>query len=53
MTSTTTPYISIYQQRVNLVAKAITDHSDLDDKTAVNLAAHILEAIERIPEKVR
>lgn len=52
MTSTGT-YISIYEQRVNLVANALIEHSKLDRKTAVELARHVLQAIDRIPERVR
>jgi len=54
MTSTVTPtYISLYDQRLRLVADALTQNSKLSDKDAVKLAAHVLYAIDHIPEKLR
>jgi Family of unknown function (DUF6307) len=46
-------YVSRYDRRVRLVANAVKDHSDLDDKTAVKIAEHALGAIDYLPEKVR
>ena len=51
--TTTGTYISIYEQRVNLVANALMEHSKLNRKTAAELAKHVLRAIDHIPEKVR
>ncbi|MFC4945701.1 DUF6307 family protein [Pseudonocardia sp. GCM10023141] len=52
MSSTT--YVTRYDQRVRLVADALVANSKkIDDKTAVELAVHVLFAIDRIPEKVR
>jgi hypothetical protein len=51
--TTPTTYASRYEQRVALVAHALTQNSQLDDKTAADLAVHVLHAIDRIPEKVR
>lgn len=46
-------YVSLYDQRVALVARALTQNSKIDEKTAADLAVHVLHAIDRIPEKVR
>jgi Family of unknown function (DUF6307) len=48
-----TKYISLYDLRVQLVQKALQDHSDLDDKTSFDLAEHVLDALDHIPEKAR
>jgi AmiR/NasT family two-component response regulator len=49
----TTVYVSRYDQRVRLVAEALTQNSKLTDETAVELAKHVLQALDHIPEKVR
>jgi hypothetical protein len=46
-------YVSLYDQRVRLVAAALTAHSKLTKKAAVELAGHVLYALDHIPEKVR
>jgi uncharacterized protein DUF6307 len=46
-------YISIYEQRVRLVARPLTENSKLSEKDAKDLAVHVLHAIDHIPEKVR
>jgi hypothetical protein len=46
-------YISLYEQRIQLVAAALTQHSKLSEKDASDLAVHVLYAIDHIPEKVR
>ena len=46
-------HISAYDRRVKVVAAALMQHSKLDEKTAVKLAAHVLHALDHIPEKVR
>ena len=51
--TTANPYISRYEHRVELVAKALMEHSELDHATAVALARHVLDALDHIPEKVR
>jgi hypothetical protein len=51
--STSTTYISVYDQRVRLVANALTQNSKLDEKAANELAKHVLYALDHIPEKVR
>jgi hypothetical protein len=49
----TDPYLSIYDQRVRLVAETITANSELDATNARELAVHVLHALDHIPEKVR
>ena len=46
-------YLSLYDQRVKLVADTPMEHSELTEGPAAELAVHILDAIDRIPEKVR
>jgi len=46
-------YISLYEQRIRLVAHALMQHSKLSEKDAADLAVHVLHAIDHIPEKVR
>ena len=53
MASTATPYVSVHDQRVALVAAALRENSKLSEKAAVKLAGHALDALDRIPEKVR
>ena len=48
-----TTYVSLYDQRVQLVAHALMQNSKLGEKAAVDLAVHVLSAIDHIPEKVR
>jgi hypothetical protein len=49
----TTEYVSLHDQRVKLIADALTSHSDLAADTALVLAKHALDALDHIPEKVR
>ena len=49
----TTVYVSRYDQRVRMVAAALTKNSALTDDDAVALAKHVLDALDHIPEKVR
>ncbi len=46
-------YISLYDQRVRLVADALKQNSKLSEKDAMDLAVHALYALDHIPEKVR
>jgi hypothetical protein len=46
-------YVSLYNLRVTLVQKALQNHSDLDDKVSFDLAVHVLDALDHIPEKAR
>lgn len=53
MDITARTYISLYEQRVRLVAYALKQHSKLSEKDVADLAVHVLHAIDHIPEKVR
>jgi ABC-type transport system involved in cytochrome bd biosynthesis fused ATPase/permease subunit len=53
METNTSTYISLYDQRIRLVADALRQHSELSKKDASDLAVHVLYAIDHIPEKVR
>jgi hypothetical protein len=46
-------YVSMYDLRVKMVQKALQDHSKLGDKVARDLAVHVLDALDHIPEKSR
>jgi hypothetical protein len=46
-------FISLYEQRIRLVAQALSQHSKLTEKDAADLAVHVLYALDHIPEKVR
>jgi len=52
MTSNGT-YVSLYDRRIQLVQKALRNHSKLGDKTSFNLAIHVLDALDHIPEQTR
>ena len=51
--STDIKYVSMYDLRVQMIQKALKEHSKLDDKTSFSLAEHVLDALDHIPEKVR
>jgi hypothetical protein len=51
--STNGTYISLYDLRVKQVQKALQDHSTLDDTTSFELAEHVLDALDHIPESSR
>ncbi len=46
-------YVSLHDQRLRLVADAMVQNSKLSDDAAMKLAAHVLYALDHIPEKVR
>jgi hypothetical protein len=46
-------YIPLYERRVKLVADALAGHSELSEKTAMEVAVHVLHALDHIPEEVR
>jgi hypothetical protein len=46
-------FLTPYEIRVNLVRDAIKAHSKLGDKAAADLAEHVLNALDSIPEKIR
>jgi len=51
--TTSGTYVSLYDLRVKMVQKALLDHSTLDDKAAFDLAEHVLDALDHIPEQAR
>jgi hypothetical protein len=51
--TTSEAYVSLYDLRVKLVQKALQEHSTLDDKTSFELAEHVLNALDHIPEQAR
>lgn len=51
--TTPVPYVSLYDRRVRMVQRAVTENSKLDDKAALALAEHVLNALDHMPEKVR
>jgi hypothetical protein len=46
-------YVSLHDQRLRLVADALVQNSKLSDDAALELAVHVLYALDHIPEKVR
>jgi len=48
-TTLQTPYV----HRLELVTDTIKTHSKLADKAASELAVHVLQALNSIPEKIR
>ena len=52
MTSLTAPRTP-YTVRLELVAETIRAHSKLKDQAASDLAVHVLQALNSIPEKMR
>jgi hypothetical protein len=46
-------FLTPYEIRVNLVRDTITAHSKLGDEAAADLAVHVLNALDSIPEKIR
>jgi hypothetical protein len=53
MTTTDTTYVSLYDLRVEMVQKALRANSSLDETAAHDLAVHVLDALDHIPEKAR
>lgn len=49
----TTKFVSRYEVRVDLVRDALREHSKLDEKTARDLAVHVVHALDHLPESVR
>jgi hypothetical protein len=49
----TVKYMSTYDRRVMLIKDTLKAHSKLSDKASFELAEHVLDALNHIPEKVR
>jgi hypothetical protein len=48
-----TSVLSQYENRLKTVSDIVRDHSKLGHKAADQIAAHVLHALDTIPEKVR
>jgi Family of unknown function (DUF6307) len=48
-----TTFRSPYARRLELVRDTITSHTKFGDKEASELAEHVLDALNSIPEKIR
>ena len=48
-----TPLRTPYIERLEMVRDTVKAHSNLGDKAAIELATHILHALNSIPEKMR
>lgn len=46
-------YVSRYDARVDLVRKTIQELTQLDDKTAQDVAVRIVHVVDHVPESVR
>lgn len=46
-------YVSQHQQRVDRVADTIKAHTKLGKKASEELAVHVLQVIDYVPEKMR
>jgi hypothetical protein len=49
----TVEYVSLYDQRVKLVQDTLMKYSKLGDDIAHQLAVHVLDDLDHIPEKAR
>jgi hypothetical protein len=48
-----TTYVSLYDKRVKIVSETLRKHSDLTEEAAAQLAVHVLDVLDHIPEKMR
>ena len=46
-------FTSAYDRRLKLVEDVLTDRTKLDGKAARDLAVHVLNELDHIPERVR
>ncbi len=51
--STVINFRTPYEHRVALVQDVLTQSTDLDEKASYALAVNVLQALDRIPEKMR
>lgn len=51
--SSTTPFVSAYDRRVQMIVDVIEEHTRLDKSEAHDLATRILSVIDHIPERIR
>lgn len=48
-----TGFVSHYEHRIRFVQQAVRQHSKLSDKASRELAVHVLDALDHIPETTR
>lgn len=46
-------FMTPYEHRVELVQKVIKENTALDENASLALAVNVLQALDRIPEKIR
>lgn len=51
--SSTMPFVSVYDRRVQIVLGVIQDRTQLKEPEATDLAKRILAEIDHIPERIR
>ena len=51
--STVINFMTPYEHRVALVQNVLQQNTKLDEKKSYALAAQVLQALDRIPEKIR
>jgi hypothetical protein len=51
--STVIDFMTPYEHRVSLVQNVVTQNTQLDEKASHALAVTILQALDRIPERIR
>lgn len=51
--TTTTPYVSVHDQRVRMVADVLTARSGMAEESAMEAAVHVVYALDHRPEAVR
>jgi hypothetical protein len=51
--STVINFMTPYENRIALVQGVLTQNTKLDDKSSYALAVSVLQALDRIPEKMR
>jgi|GEM_PF-4729937 len=51
--STVINFMTPYEHRVALVQSVLQQNTTLDEKTSYAVATQVLQALDRIPEKVR
>ncbi|MFD4672568.1 DUF6307 family protein [Lentzea sp. NPDC058450] len=50
---TAPPYLTTYERRLKTVQDVVTSRTGLGDQAALELAVHVLRALDHIPERVR
>lgn len=53
MATTTTPFVTRYDQRVQIVKDVLLTNKALDDAAAADLAVKVLRVLDGVSEKIR